>query len=189
MIIAITGCIGSGKSYVSNLIHQKYGYDVFSSDIIAKKAYEDENIKVKLNDAFECIVNNKVDISIIKSKLNEETIKVLNAIIHPFVIGKINEIKDNYKEDIAFVEVPLLFESNMEHLFDKTIVISTSLKLRHKRIKNRNPLTYKDMLKLERYQLSNKEKVKRADYVIHSGEDDIKNINEIDKTMNLILKK
>ena len=75
MIIAITGCIGSGKSYVSNLIHQKYGYDVFSSDIIAKKAYEDENIKVKLNDAFECIVNNNVDISIIKSKLNEETIK------------------------------------------------------------------------------------------------------------------
>ena len=47
MIIAITGCIGSGKSYIANLIHTQFGYEIFSSDVIANDSYNDENIKLK----------------------------------------------------------------------------------------------------------------------------------------------
>lgn len=189
MIIAITGCIGSGKSYIANLIHTQFGYEIFSSDVIANNSYNDENVKAMLDQQFACIVDGKVDKSIIKNKLNEQTISKLNLIIHPYVKNEILKIKENFKDDIAFIEVPLLFESKMEDLFDKTLVISASDELRHKRIKKRNPQTYQDMIKLEQFQMSNLEKVKRADFVLESSDDDSKNLNQLTKIVNLIIKK
>ena len=187
MIIAITGCIGSGKSYILNLIHQNYGYDTFSSDIIAKTAYEDEIIKAKLDEAFNCVINNKVDKQIIKDKLNEESIQLLNSIIHPYVKNKIIEIKAKYTNSISFVEVPLLFESKMENIFDKVLVISSNEDVRLKRLQKRDPISYKDMLKLQQYQFSDKEKVERADYVIQNNDnldDTVKQIDELIKIIN-----
>ncbi len=189
MIIAITGCIGSGKSYIASLIQTQFGYDTFSSDKIANESYEDELVKEKLDNAFECVVNNKVDKSIIKSKLNEQTISILNSIIHPYVKNEILEIKEKYKDSIAFIEVPLLFESNMEVLFDKSLVISVDDALRHQRIKKRNPQTYQDMLKLEKFQLSNDEKVKRADFVLQSSENDKENLKQLTFIVDLLIKK
>lgn len=189
MIIAITGCIGSGKSYITSLIQKHFGYDTFSSDIIVKSSYEDEIIKSKLHQVFNCVINNKVDKNIIKSKLNEQTINELNSIIHPYVTNEIIKIKDKYKNKIAFIEVPLLFESNMDILFDKTLVISANDKLRYERIKKRNPQTYQDMIKLEQFQLSNEEKVKRADFVLESSNDDNKNLKQLTNIVNLIIKK
>lgn len=189
MIIAITGCIGSGKSYIANLINKHFGYDIFSSDEIAKSSYEDKVIKEKLHKAFNCVVNGKVDKNIIKEKINDHTISKLNSIIHPYVINEILSIKEKYKNGIAFIEVPLLFESNMEDLFDKSLVISASDELRYERIKKRNPQTYQDMIKLEHFQLNNEEKVKRADFVFISSNDDDKNLNQLTSLVNLMIKK
>ena len=189
MIIAITGCIGSGKSYIANIIQNEFGYDTFSSDIIANNAYFDETIKNRLNDVFDCIVDGKIDKGIIKSKLDELTISKLNNIIHPYVKDQIIKIKEKYIDNIAFVEVPLLFESKMETLFDKTLVISADEALRHKRIKKRNPQNYQNMLKLEKFQLSNEDKVKMADFVLQSSDDDNKNIQQLTEIVNLIIKK
>lgn len=189
MIIAITGCIGSGKSYVSNLIHTNFKYDTFSCDTFTLNAYEDEEVKSKLNEAFNCVVNNKVDKQIIKSKLNDNSIKTLNSIIHPYVKNQIIKVKEKYKDSIAFIEVPLLFETNMDSLFDYTLAISVSDKLRHQRLKLRNPNNYLSMIELEKYQLSNEEKVKKANYVLHSSEDDIDNLNQLSKIVKEISKK
>ena len=179
MIIAITGCIGSGKSYIASLIQKHFGYDTFSSDNIAKESYDDEFVKSQLQEAFNCIVDGKVDKNIIKEQLNDQTISKLNSIIHPYVKSRILNIKQKYINDVAFVEVPLLFESKMEELFDKTLVIFAKDALRHKRIKKRNPQTYKDMIKLEHFQLNNEEKVEKADYVLID--------NEVANARNLII--
>ena len=77
----------------------------------------------------------------------------------------------------------------METLFDKTLVISADEALRHKRIKKRNPQNYQDMLKLEKFQLSNEDKVKMADFVLQSSDDDNKNIQQLTEIVNLIIKK
>ena len=186
MVIAITGCIGSGKSYILNKIHTLYGYDVFSSDEFVRLSYKDKQVKEKLNEKFNCIVDGNVDKSIIKRQLNESNINELNAIIHPFVIDKIIEVKENYKQSLAFIEVPLLFESNLEKLFDYTISISVEDLLRHNRLKNRSVENYNDMIKLEKYQLTNQEKAIRADFVLNSLENDddtLANLNSIIKAI------
>ena len=189
MIIAISGCIGSGKSYIANKIHEIYGYDVYSSDVFVLNAYEDENVKEKLANSFDCISNGKIDKSIIKSKLNDQSIKVLNSIIHPFVKEQILKVKEKYKDSLAFIEVPLLFETNMDALFDASLVISIEDKLRHQRLKNRDKENYQNMLNLEKFQLSNEEKAKRATYVIKSSEDEDLNLKQLNDIIYVITNK
>ena len=189
MIIAITGCIGSGKSYIASIIQNHFGYDTFSCDTFTVNAYEDKLVKEKLDKEFNCLVNDKVDKKIIKSKLNDDTIKTLNSIIHPYVKNQILKVKEKYKESLAFIEVPLLFETNMESLFDKSLVISVDETLRHQRLKDRNPNNYQEMIKLEKYQLSNEEKVEKADYVLHSAYNELDNKKQLSNIIDKIVKK
>ena len=189
MIIAITGCIGSGKSFYTSKINSIYNYDVFSADTFSKMAYDDERIKLKLNKAFNCVIDNKVNKELIKNKLNDENVKLLNGIIHPFVIDKIKEVKEKYKNSIAFIEVPLLFETNIEYLFDFTISISVNDSLRRKRLLNRNASDYKKMIELEKYQYDNDKKASLADYVINSSEDDSQNLLNLEKIIKKIISK
>lgn len=189
MIIAITGCIGSGKSYIANIIQNNFGYDTFSCDTFTVNAYEDQQVKEKLDKHFNCLVNGKVDKKIIKSQLNDDSITILNSIIHPYVKDEILKVKKLYKDSLAFIEVPLLFETNMNLLFDKTLVISVDDNLRHQRLKDRNLNNYQEMIKLEKYQLSNEEKVKRADYVLFSIYNELDNISQLSKIIEKIVKK
>lgn len=186
MIIAITGCIGSGKSYILNQINKLYNYDIFSADEIAKNSYEDKTIQNKLQLEFNCIINGKVDKDLLKKQLNESTIKKLNNIIHPYVRLKIEELKTKYSNKIAFIEVPLLFESKMEDLFDLSIAIYVDDKLRHLRLKQRNIDSYNSMIKLEKYQFSNEKKASLADYVLYSSDNDLKNIEQLKTIINKI---
>ena len=189
MIVAITGCIGSGKSYILKQINLLHNIDVFSADEFTLQAYENEIIKQKLDKVFNCIKDGKVDKSIIKIKLNSNNINKLNAIIHPFVKDCILDIKNKYINDIAFIEVPLLFETNMETLFDATISIDIDDELRHKRLKKRNEKAYKDMLKLEKQQFSNEEKAKRATYVLKSSENEDLNLKQLNDIIYVIRQK
>ena len=77
----------------------------------------------------------------------------------------------------------------MNLLFDKTLVISVDDNLRHQRLKDRNLNNYQEMIKLEKYQLSNEEKVKRADYVLFSIYNELDNISQLSKIIEKIVKK
>ena len=77
----------------------------------------------------------------------------------------------------------------MDLLFDKTLVISVDDNLRHQRLKDRNTNNYQEMIKLEKYQLSNEEKVKRADYVLFSIYNELDNISQLSKIIEKIVKK
>ena len=186
MLIGITGTIGSGKSYVSNIIHNSYHYDVFSSDVFVNMAYADNKVKEQLNNYFNCLVDGKVDKSIIKEKLNDDSINVLNQIIHPFVIDKIKKLKKDYVDKIAFVEVPLLYELNLDYLFDKVIAISIDDDLRHQRLKERDKNNYQKMLFLEKKQFDNNQKCLKADYIIYGSLNDDNTKRQISDIINKI---
>ena len=68
MIIAITGCIGSGKSYILHKINEIYGYKIYSSDEFVKESYLNAQIKKELDNHFHCLINDEVDKSIIKKQ-------------------------------------------------------------------------------------------------------------------------
>ena len=186
MLVAITGTIGSGKTYILKQIHNLYNYDVFSADDFVKDSYHDENIKQELHKVFNCLVDGKVDKNIIKFKLNDENILKLNQIIHPFVIEKIKQLKITYQNSLAFIEVPLLYECNLETLFDKVIAISIDDKLRHQRLQNRNAKAFQEMLLLEKKQFDNKQKCQKADYILYGSENDVATLEQLNDIINKI---
>ena len=67
---------------------------------------------------------------------------------------------------MAFYDVPLLFEKNMDNDFDHTLLISCSLQTQIDRLFLRNQFSKEQALQRIHSQLPMSEKVKRADYVI-----------------------
>ena len=62
--IAITGTIGSGKSFCCNIIKQ-YGYEVFDCDLQVKKILDDKNVQNEISELLNINFNDGIDYRII----------------------------------------------------------------------------------------------------------------------------
>lgn len=97
-----------------------------------------------------------------------ELLKKLNALIHPGVRRRLQEIQQNQKPGTVLVyEIPLLFEAGLEGDFDCTITVSAPAELRRERVQDRG-WSDRDWKAREASQLSLREKEKRADSVIEN---------------------
>lgn len=131
MRIAITGGIGSGKSFVLDVIKQM-GYETFSCDEIYREICDEKNYVRRLEEEFGKVsLNGKLDKAALAKIVfsDEEKLKKLNEIAHPIIMQNLSERMDKIK-GVCFVEVPLLFEGGYEDLFDKIIVVTRDKKER-----------------------------------------------------------
>ena len=114
-LVGLTGGIGSGKSYVGNIL-QHMGYPVFQSDAIAKGLLHDD---IQVRDAIiqllgEEILDNQGEIE--KNKLskilfNRKEIRLkINEIIHPVVRAKFIEWSAKQSSTLVFNEAAILYE-------------------------------------------------------------------------------
>lgn len=166
MKIAVTGGIGTGKSEVMKII-KRLGYVTASADEINAALLTRPDYIQNVADAFPSAVNDgvvdKVKLrEIIFNDKNERS--KLNAIAHPLIR---REIASVYGEDV-FVEVPLLYESGMDDLFDKVIVVTAPTSLRIKRICARSGVTKELAKKMISSQMSDNERKKKADFVFNN---------------------
>lgn len=93
----------------------------------------------------------------------------LEEILHPEVQRRVQEEKQRLIHSgvkRAFYDVPLLFEKKMESQFDKIVVISCSEKNQYSRLRDRSGWTEGEIKKRLNLQLSFKEKIKKADFVV-----------------------
>ena len=70
------------------------------------------------------------------------------------------------KKPLFFYEIPLLFEKNWDPLFSKKVVIAIDPKKQISRLQQNRDLSLKEIKVRLRFQLSQAEKIKKADYVI-----------------------
>jgi dephospho-CoA kinase len=173
--IGITGGIGSGKTFICHIL-EKLGYPVFYSDQEAKKLMNenlDLIIKIKEllgNDAY---LNGIIDKSFIARKIFETpTLRnELNAIVHPEVYLAFEKWSKSQDSKLVFNESALLFETESYKRFDKTILITADICLKIERIKKRDLLDEIEIKHRMNSQLSDKIKLKLADFVIENNED------------------
>ncbi len=171
MLIGITGTIGSGKSYIGKLI-ESIGYKVYDSDDFVKEAYQNNQILQLLEEEFECFNNGVFD----KTKLKEILIKdkknidKLNYIIHPYVIRRIKETSNT--DELVFVQIPLLFECNLEFICDATVCVNVDNKLKETRLLNRDKENYEFIKYLESLQFTQEKKSLLADFIVVNDCDD-----------------
>ncbi|KAF0091003.1 MAG: dephospho-CoA kinase [Fusobacteria bacterium] len=176
MRIAITGGIGSGKSYVANYIKAK-GYKVIDTDIIAKELMEKGNSNyINIIDSFGNDIlkfDGEIDRPKLRNIVFQDDIKrqLLNSITHPNIMKKAMEVSDG--TDTYFIEVPLLFEENLESYFDQAWVMDCSDKTQIKRVCERSNLSQEEVLDIIRCQMPREERISKADIVINSEREDI----------------
>ncbi|MCM3354153.1 dephospho-CoA kinase [Bacillus halotolerans] len=177
LVIGLTGGIASGKSTVANMLIDK-GITVIDADIIAKQAVEKGMPAYRqiIDEFGEDILLENGDID--RRKLgalvftNEQKRLALNSIVHPAVreemLKRRNESIAN-QETFVVLDIPLLFESKLESLVDKIIVVSVTKELQLERLTKRNQLTEEEALSRIRSQIPLEEKVSRADNVIDNS--------------------
>ncbi|WP_285526474.1 dephospho-CoA kinase [Bacillus altitudinis] len=179
LVIGLTGGIASGKSTVSQMIKEK-GIRVVDADVIAKEAVS------KGSAALHQIVQTfGEEVLLPNGELNrqqlgaiifsdEEKRKKLNAIVHPEVRKEMLEQRDegvSSNETFVVLDIPLLFESKLEGLVDRIIVVYTTPELQLSRLMNRNDLSEEEALNRIHSQQPLEEKCQKADRVIENTKD------------------
>ena len=166
--VAIAGNIASGKSEVEKILKEK-GYKVFDTDKIAHKILETSATVIEAFKMHDILDNGIIS----RKKLgqlvfnNPELKQLLESIVHPLVKNEINKIFEIYNnEKYVFISIPLIFEANMQNLFDKIIFVYCNDDIRLKRLMKRNNLTEEEAKQRINSQIPQDKKIKKCDYVI-----------------------
>ena len=173
--LGITGGIGSGKSTVTNII-KLLDIPVYIADVESKKLTESSPIiRQKLIKAFgsNLYSGSQLDKQLLASYIfnDKHKLAIANSIIHPEVDKHFCEwLEKNQHHDIVAIEAAILYESGMERLTDKIMVVYTPLEDRIQRTMLRDNTTRERVLERINSQLSDDEKLKRADYVVYNDE-------------------
>ena len=174
--VGITGGIGSGKSVFSAALKEK-GFSVILADDIAKEILQnDPLVKELIIKEFgkEAFPNNNLDRKYLAEKVfpNPGNVEIINSIIHPPTIQKIESLMklELLKQNIVFVEAALIYESALEDLFDLIVLITADEETKKKR-KIAQGMSESDFMMRLQNQIKDEEKAKIADFVfINTGE-------------------
>jgi dephospho-CoA kinase len=140
--IALTGGIGTGKSYISQ-IFRAMDFPVYSADSEARKFYQHPEVIEKVKDYFgETIcIDQKIDLVKLSALVfkDEEKLHYLNSLIHPLVMADFEQWCTQQQSETVFMESAIIFEAALTHFFDMIITVDAPLFTRIARIKQRNP--------------------------------------------------
>lgn len=173
--IGLTGNIASGKSYIEELLKQK-GIPVIDADEIVHEVLENNTSVInhikKLFHGYDVLQNDKLSRPKVGRVVfrDEKKRRQLENILHPIVKIEIQNFFDkNQDKPMAVASVPLLFETNMQSLFDKVILIVADEKIRLERLMKRNNLTEIEALERIKSQQSQESKIPLADFIINNS--------------------
>ncbi|MGH1363853.1 MAG: dephospho-CoA kinase [Calditrichia bacterium] len=178
LLIGLTGGMGCGQSTVAKHFESK-GCLVLSADKIAHKILDRNNdVKQELGKIFGRRIffrNRRINRRVLGElafKSKEKTHK-LNKIVHPRlveeVINRVASARESRKYKVVCLDAALIYETQMEKMFDYVVVVASRMKLRITRIQERDKLD--EILIKDRMenQIPIEEKSKWGDFVIHNN--------------------
>lgn len=172
--IALTGGIGTGKTYLSRHFIEM-GIPVYYADDEAKKLYRAPEFLQRIQEAFgtEVFDGKTLNFKKLASKVfaDEAELQKLNQLVHPAVMQMFDQWCEQQTVSTVMMESAVVFEGNLTSFFDKIIVADAPLELRVRRIMARNPeMTREEILQRMSRQMPQEEKCRRADLVVCTGE-------------------
>ena len=155
-IIGLTGGIATGKSIVAS-VFRELGAILLDADVIARlvvlphqPAWED------IVEFFGPQVVNE-DESLNRAKIGEivynnpDSLTELNRITHPRIMqhykDELRRIKTEQPDAVVVLEVPLLYETNMDKLCQQVIVVYVDRETQIKRLMKRDNISCEDAVK------------------------------------------
>lgn len=166
--IAITGGIGSGKSYVCRLLERR-GIEVYDCDRAAKRLMASDE---KLQDALRQLVGQEVyDGSTLQKKVlakfllaSEANKQSVNAVVHPAVAT------DFMNSRYEWLESAILFESGFYKRIpiDFVVCVAAPAEVRLARVMKRDSISRDKAAKWIDSQMPQEEVEERSDFVINN---------------------
>lgn len=164
--IAITGGIGSGKSYVCSKLAER-GIKVYDCDAAAKRIItNDHTLQTKLSEVIgEEVVKNGVLQKPVLTKFllaSDDNKNIINDIVHPAVAA------DFMDSGYQWLESAILFESNFDKRvdFDLTVCVIAPEDVRIERIAKRDNISIEQAAQWLKCQMPQDEMAKKADFII-----------------------
>jgi len=197
--VAITGGIATGKSTVSKYLKSKNYYVISADEVYHSLIESNKTLINKIINTFGkdiCVNHNnnsttkKIDLKKLADIVfkNKKKLLQLNKISHPFVYRAINkELKEAAKtNNIIFLDIPLLFESNYQNKYDIIITIYASKINQIKRLKHFRKLNDDQINERINAQLPIEYKIQNSDFAISNNSTKKKIYKKIDSLLKKI---
>ena len=182
-VIGVTGPIGSGKSYVGDIL-EEYGFPRIDTDKVYHcliSGYTDTVKELEAEFGSEIV---KDDGSVDRKKLGEivfsdkAKLNRLNEITHKYVHIETTKLIEKYRSEnhkAVIVEVPLMFESGFDKMCDEIICVVADDNVRVQRIVKRNGISEKDAKNRINNQKNNNFYIEKSTIVVYNnGNEDIR---------------
>ncbi len=173
--IGITGNIGSGKSQVTRYLISR-GYKVLDADALVAQIYDDPKFIKEMTETFGPEVTS-VDNSTGRAGLDKKAVaaivfsdpaklELLNNTIAPYIRNKMDSELAEYEktEEILFLDIPLLYEKDMQGGLDAVILVYCDDNTRYERAAQRDSKSEEDIRRIDSFQMKQSEKLTLADY-------------------------
>ena len=185
--IGLTGGIGTGKTYVANLIHRNFGIPVYNTDAEAKRLMkESPEIREQLisllgTEAY--LPTGQLNRDVMRRFVfsSEEHVKAVNAIVHPAVRRDFLRWADVVtltpeeaalqqqffkQQQVVAVESALLVEAQLTEDVDSVLLVTASLQTRIRRTMQRDGLSEQDVLQRITHQLADADRMPFVHHIV-----------------------
>ena len=177
LLVGVTGSIGMGKSTVAQMF-KEHGYGVYNADDTVHYIYEnDEEVIAKVESKFPgSTKDGAVNRLELRDILNKEPDKFrdLEQIVHPvtrkYQIIYIKKLIEEGKTGCV-LDIPLLFETGGEKYVDVSIVVTASADTQQSRVVSERKVPLEIFNAIKDQQMPDREKLKKADYIISTEAD------------------
>jgi len=184
--VGLTGGIGAGKSEALRAL-ERLGAATLSTAAVTHELLATDEVRDLLVEKLgaEVAPEGAIDRSAVAARVfdDEEKRKWLEGVLWPRVGARVARFRESVEDaPAAVVEVPLLFESGMESLFDKTIAVVADEEVRAERAAARG---HELVQARTARQLTQDEKAQRADFVVRNDS----GLRELETKLSDVLEK
>lgn len=176
MKIGLTGGIATGKSTVAAMLVERGALLVDADQVAREVVMPGEPALEAVASAFGQAVIHK-DGTLDRKALggivfnNRESLAQLESILHPAIRSRMQQRIRQYEEQshLVVADIPLLYETGQEGLYDGVMVVYVPQQLQLKRLMERNQLPEEEAKRRIGLQMDIEQKRSRADWVIDNS--------------------
>lgn len=176
MAVGLTGGIACGKSTAAN-VFKNLGITVIDADELAHELTKPDKkyfnqIITHFGPSYR-LSNGTLNRQLLKKTIFENEIERawLEKILHPPIIQTMQQAIESAQSKYCIVVVPLLLEKNLQHLFDRILVIDASPEMQRERLQQREKMPLSLLEKILKIQCQRHTRLTAANDIIHNEGD------------------
>ncbi len=177
IVLGLTGSIGMGKTHAANVL-RGMGARVHDADKVVHRLLAAGGAGVAPVAALfpDCVADGAVDRAALGARVfgDRDALASLEAVLHPMVTADRNRCLRRWQRQgvrLCVLDIPLLFETGAERGCDATVLVSAPPFIQRDRVLGRMGMTEARLRNILARQMPDREKRRRADYVIETGLD------------------